>query len=101
MQQVGAILGALIAFLLIGRPIVKAVKNRMAESKERAETEQQLMLAAAQQSGQPATGTVTIDMIETAPSYEARAKLVRSFVRQDPERAALVVRQMLGQRANG
>lgn len=100
-QQAGAILGALIAFLLVGRPIVKAVKNRIAESKERAETEQQLMLAAAQHDVQPANSAVTIDMIESAPSYEARAKLVRSFVRQDPERAALVVRQMLGQRANG
>jgi flagellar M-ring protein FliF len=101
-QQVGAVLGALLAFFIIGRPLVKAVKARMAASKELAETEQKLMQAAArQQASRPANGTVTIDMIESAPSYEARATLVRAFVRQDPQRAALVVRQMLGKPSNG
>ncbi|MCO4091301.1 MAG: flagellar M-ring protein FliF [Sphingorhabdus sp.] len=101
-QQVGAVLGALLAFFIIGRPLVKAVKARMIASKELAETEQKLMQAAArQQASRPANGTVTIDMIESAPSYEARAKLVRAFVRQDPQRAALVVRQMLGKPSNG
>lgn len=101
-QQVGGVLGALLAFFVIGRPLVRAVKARMAASKELAETEQKLMqAAAAQQGSRPGNGTITIDMIEAAPSYEARAKLVRAFVRQDPERAALVVRQMLGKPANG
>ncbi|MFN3620185.1 flagellar basal-body MS-ring/collar protein FliF [Sphingorhabdus sp.] len=100
-QQVGAVLGALLAFVFIGRPLVKAVKARMAASKELAETEQKLMQVAAQQDSKPANGKVTIDMIESAPSYEDRANLVRAFVRQDPQRAALVVRQMLGQPSNG
>jgi flagellar M-ring protein FliF len=101
-QQVGALLAALLAFFVIGRPLVKAVKARMAASKELAETEQKLMQAAAkQEASRPANGTVTIDMIESAPSYEARAQLVRAFVRQDPQRAALVVRQMLGKSSNG
>jgi flagellar M-ring protein FliF len=99
-QQVGAVLGAIVAFFLIGRPLVKAVKARMAAAKERAETEQQLLAAAPHRPHSP-NGTVTIDMIEAAPSYEARANLVRTFVKQDPQRAALVVRQMLSQRANG
>ena len=34
-------------------------------------------------------------MIEAAPSYEARANLVRAFVRQDSARAALVVRHLM------
>lgn len=97
-RQVGAVLGALLAFLIVGRPLVAAVKNRMAASKERAEIEQTL-LAATGQSRAPAA--VTIEMIEAAPSYEARANLVRSFIRQDPERAALVVRQMVKEPANG
>jgi len=101
-QQVGGVLGALLAFFFIGRPLVKAVKARMVASKELAETEQKLMQAvAAQQGSRPANGTITIDMIESAPSYETRAKLVRAFVRQDPQRAALVVRQMLGKPSNG
>lgn len=99
-QQVGAVLAAIAAFFLIGRPMVKAVKARMAAAKERSETEQQL-LTATQNGPQSTSGAVTIDMIEAAPSYEARAELVRTFVKQDPQRAALVVRQMLGQRANG
>ena len=100
-QQVGAVLGALLAFIFIGRPLVKAVKGRMAASKEMAETEQKLLQASGRPGAQPSGGAITIDMIEAAPSYEARANLVRAFVRQDPQRAALVVRQMLGQPANG
>lgn len=100
-QQVGAVLGALLAFFVIGRPLVKAVKARMAASKERAETEQKLMQGAGRRGTQSANGAITLDMIESAPSYEARANLVRAFVRQDPQRAALVVRQMLGQPSNG
>jgi flagellar M-ring protein FliF len=97
-QQVGAVLAALLAFLIVGRPLVKAVNDRIAASKEQAETEQRLLSA----TGQPrATNAVTIEMIEAAPSYEARAKLVRSFIRQDPERAALVVRQMIGEHVDG
>jgi flagellar M-ring protein FliF len=100
-QQIGAVFGALLAFIFLGRPLVNAVKNRMAASKEFAETEQKLMQAAGRPGAKAANGMITIDMIESAPSYEARANLVRAFVRQDPERAALVVRQMLGQPSNG
>jgi flagellar M-ring protein FliF len=44
---------------------------------------------------------VTLEMIEAAPSYEARANLVRAFVRQDSARAAQVVRQLMLENANG
>jgi flagellar M-ring protein FliF len=43
---------------------------------------------------------ITLDMIEAAPSYEARAQLVRSFVKQDPERAAHIVRHLMQERGN-
>lgn len=98
LQQVGAVIGAIFAFLLIGRPLVGAVKTRMAASKERADIEHKLLTATGQLRPPAA---VTIEMIEAAPSYEARANLVRSFIRQDPERAALVVRQMVREPANG
>ncbi len=97
-QQIGAVLAALVAFIFIGRPLMKAAKGRMAAAKEQAETEQQLLAAT---SKPRASKEVTIEMIEAAPSYEARANLVRSFIRQDPERAALVVRQMIGERSDG
>ena len=98
-QQVGAVLAAILAFVFIGRPMMKAAKGKMAAAREQAEVEQKLLAA----TGNPgrATSEVTIEMIEAAPSYEARANLVRSFIRQDPERAALVVRQMIQERANG
>jgi flagellar M-ring protein FliF len=38
---------------------------------------------------------VTLDMIEAAPGYADRAALIRNFVRQDPDRAALVVRDLI------
>ncbi len=97
-QQIGAVLVAILAFVFIGRPLMKAAKGKMAAAKEQAEVEQKLLAA----TGQPrVSNQVTIEMIEAAPSYEARANLVRSFIRQDPERAALVVRQMIQERANG
>ncbi|MDB5687316.1 MAG: fliF, partial [Rhizorhabdus sp.] len=39
--------------------------------------------------------TVTLDMIEATPGYANRAELIRNFVRQDPDRAALVVRDLI------
>jgi len=38
---------------------------------------------------------ITLDMIEAAPGYQARAALIRDFVKQDPARAALVVRDLI------
>ena len=44
--------------------------------------------------GAPA-GQITLEMIESAPGYAARAELIRNFVKQDPARAALVVRDLI------
>lgn len=48
---------------------------------------------------------VTMEMIEATRDYEKRAALIRAFVRQDPARAALVVRDLIradaGAPANG
>ena len=98
-KQVGAILAALLAFLFIGRPLIRAAKARAAERAERNAALEETLLAATD--GRPAlaspTGSreITLEMIEQAPSYEARANLVRAFVRQDSARAALVVRQLM------
>jgi flagellar M-ring protein FliF len=43
---------------------------------------------------------ITLEMIESAPSYAARADLIRNFVKQDPARAALVVRDLIRQDAD-
>jgi len=38
---------------------------------------------------------VTLDMISATHDYTDRAALIRNFVKQDPDRAALVVRDLL------
>ena len=98
-QQVGAILAALLAFLFIGRPLIRAAKERGAARAERNAALEESLLAATD--GRPALVSghggreITLEMIEQAPSYEARANLVRAFVRQDSARAALVVRHLM------
>ncbi len=97
-KQVGAILAALLAFLFIGRPMIRAAKERAAR---RAEQNQELEASLLAATDRPALANgsnhreITLEMIEQAPSYEARANLVRAFVRQDSARAALVVRHLM------
>lgn len=104
-QQVGGLLAALFAFLLIGRPLIRAAKARAAARAARDEAlTEELLAVTGDGSGRPrpaSYGPITIDMIEAAPSYQARANLVRDFVRQDPARATLVIRQLMQERANG
>jgi flagellar M-ring protein FliF len=98
-QQVGAILAALLAFLFIGRPMIRAAKERAAKRAEQHQALEASLLAATDSRPALASGhggrEITLEMIEQAPSYEARANLVRAFVRQDSARAALVVRHLM------
>jgi flagellar M-ring protein FliF len=102
LRQAGAVLGALFVALLIGLPLRKAMKRRAAEAKERAELIETQLLEATDAPAKAAapSADITLDMIEAAPSYEARAQLVRSFVKQDPERAAHIVRHLMQERSN-
>lgn len=105
-KQAGAILAALLAFLFIGRPLIRSAKQRATERAERAAAIEESLLAATDARPAPApalakNGEITLEMIEAAPSYEARANLVRAFVRQDSARAALVVRQLMQEGAHG
>lgn len=43
----------------------------------------------------PEASPVTIDMIQAAPSYQERALLTQNFVKQNPDHAALVVKELL------
>ena len=89
-RQVLAILGALLAFFLIGRPIKKWMKARAARSVEREQIAGDLLKVTAAPPRE-----ITLEMIEAAPSYETKANLVRAFVRQDSVKAANVVRELL------
>lgn len=98
-KQAGAILAALLAFLFIGRPLIRAAKDRAAaRAEQHAALEESLIAATGERpalSGGFGGREITLEMIEQAPSYEARANLVRAFVRQDSARAALVVRHLM------
>lgn len=97
-KQVGAILAALLAFLFIGRPMIRAAKERATRRAEQNEAIEQSLLAATDRPALASSANnreITLEMIEAAPSYEARANLVRAFVRQDSARAALVVRHLM------
>lgn len=99
LRQVGAVIGALAVLLIVGLPVRKALKRKAAAAKDREELiENQLLNATGESSisSAQANGSgITLDMIEAAPSYEARAQLVRAFVKQDPERAAHIVRYLM------
>jgi flagellar M-ring protein FliF len=51
--------------------------------------------ALAQQALSDPNKPVTLEMIQATPGYANRAELIRNFVRQDPDRAALVVRDLI------
>jgi flagellar M-ring protein FliF len=78
----------------LGRPMLKRM-SAASKAKAEARSDEVGKQIAAALADQTKTDKVTIDMIEAAPSYEARAALIRSFVRQDPARAALVVRDLI------
>ena len=55
----------------------------------------EIATALAQQALHDPNKPVTLDMIQATPGYANRAELIRNFVRQDPDRAALVVRDLI------
>ncbi len=89
LRQGGALLAAMLAFLLVGRPLLRALRKRAERSSEEAGLTTSLLGAAVHRP------PVTLDMIEAEASYETRANLVRDFVRQDPAKAAQVVRHLM------
>lgn len=99
LKQVGAALTVLMIVLVVGLPLRKAMKHRALQAQQRAELIQSQLLEATNsrtaQQGAGNASDITLDMIEAAPGYEARAQLVRAFVQQDPERAAHIVRHLM------
>lgn len=99
-RNISALLVTIVLIVGIGRPLLKRWATAKAEENaNRAERAQQigseikleLANAAVADPGRP----VTIDMISSTHDYTNRAALIRNFVKQDPDRAALVVRDLL------
>lgn len=80
--------------LLARRPVPAAGANAAAPA-ERAAISNEIASAIAEQARLNPQTPVTLDMIEATPGYAERAQLIRNFVRQDPARAALVVRDLI------
>jgi flagellar M-ring protein FliF len=93
---------AVVALLVFGlaKPLMKrgtAALAKRAETKavSRTAVGGEIAAAFADQATTNPDAKVTLEMIEAANSYDTRAALIRNFVRQDPARAALVVRDLI------
>jgi flagellar M-ring protein FliF len=99
-RNVTALLVAALLVFGIGRPMLKrraavAEQKTAKRSRDRAIVGTEIAAALVSQADTQPDRPVTLDMIESAPGYAARAALIRNFVRQDPDRAALVVRDLI------
>lgn len=115
-RNVTALIVALLIIFVIGRPILnkwlKSEKNLKANPAVNngaipasLQAQNASLPNAGSTNGNAADGTgsgaqvggppVTIDMIQAAPSYQERALLTQSFVKQNPDHAALVVKELL------
>ena len=95
-----ALLIALLAFFGIAKPLMKkrakaAAEAPVEDAAARAVIGNEIAAVLANEAVADPGKRVTLDMIEAAPGYSDRAALIRNFVRQDPDRAALVVRDLI------
>ncbi len=107
-RNVSALLVTLLLVLGIGKPLLKRWSTLKAEQAVADEQRnQQLGTEIQAELGRAAVvdpdQRVTLDMISSTHDYTDRAALIRNFVKQDPDRAALVVRDLLkdGAKADG
>ena len=101
-RNVSALLVALLLIFGIGRPLLKRRAAAQAAAAEQVAAEGQKIgreistEITRQATVNPDGSTpVTLDMISSTYDYAQRADLIRNFVKQDPDRAALVVRDLL------
>ncbi len=101
-RNVSALLVTLILLLGIGRPLLKrwAASKAEAAAADAARQEQigQEISTAVQEAAvapRDPEAPVTLEQISSTHDYQDRAALIRDFVKQDPDRAALVVRDLL------
>jgi flagellar M-ring protein FliF len=103
-RNVSALLVTLMLLLGIGRPLLKRWSAARAEEPAVATAESKTVNLQVGSEIQAELGRaamadpekrVTLDMISSTHDYTDRAALIRNFVKQDPDRAALVVRDLL------
>lgn len=101
-RNVTGLVVALLAFFGVIRPLMKRRAALAAAHKEQGGAKprnpalgNEIAAALVDEAVSDPARRVTLDMIEAAPGYADRAALIRNFVRQDPDRAALVVRDLI------
>ncbi|MET0249472.1 MAG: flagellar basal-body MS-ring/collar protein FliF [Sphingobium sp.] len=102
-RNVSALLVVLLLVFGIGRPLLKRrAANQAAQAEEMAAKGVAIGREITGEIGRQASASppdparpVTLDMISSTYDYAQRADLIRNFVKQDPDRAALVVRDLL------
>lgn len=104
-RNVSALLVALLVIFGIGRPLLKRraaaapemPTAQIAENGPRIgrEISSEITKQATVVTPDGAEPKITLDMISSTYDYAQRADLIRNFVKQDPDRAALVVRDLL------
>ena len=94
-RNVSGLLVALALIFFIGRPLLKRRKElKNAPALPAAEASEAPALARSADEAR-CDEPVTLDMITAAHSYQERALLIQNFVKQNPEHATLVVRDLL------
>lgn len=89
-----ALLVCILLIFFIGRPLLKRSKNLASSGGQPA----LIGLSGAHNSNaneRASLSSISLELIEANRDFETRAGLVRGFVRQDPARAALVVRDLI------
>ncbi|WP_339691586.1 flagellar basal-body MS-ring/collar protein FliF [uncultured Parasphingorhabdus sp.] len=110
-RNLSALLVALLLIFGIGRPVLKrwqtSEKALRSDKNQKALTSDGVTTDGSNQDGTEDGGSlenqtagalgppVTIDMITSAKSYQERAVLTQNFVKQNPDHAALVVKELL------
>ena len=102
-RYAGGLLIVFLTFLFVVRPLMKKRAEAIASAPSRparaaaqnARIGSEIAAVLASEAVGDPGRRVTLDMIEAAPGYSDRAALIRNFVRQDPDRAALVVRDLI------
>ena len=90
-----ALIIALLVLFMGVRPMVKAINKRREADATAASAAAAAALAAPMAQPAGAGEQVSMEMLESARSYDDRVGLVRGFTRDNPARAALAIRDMI------
>ena len=99
-RNVTALAVAALLIFGLGRPLLRKGSAMVAKRAEASRTARskvggEIASVLADRARSDLDMKVTLEMIEATRDYETRAALIRNFVRQDPARAAVVVRDLI------